>query len=66
MKRLLVIGQCLAREVPEKMVAAVLAARNVDRTKNAPLEGGAPTKLEGRCNALRTVYHDRGSLSCSL
>ena len=33
MKRLLVIGQCLAREVPEKMAAAVEAARNIENER---------------------------------
>lgn len=55
MKRLLVIGQCLAREVPEKMADAVLAARIIERKKNAPLEGGATLKHDGRCNALTKV-----------
>ena len=55
MKRLLVIGQCLAREVPDKIAAAVLAARIVERTNNAPREGGATLKHEGRSNALQTA-----------
>lgn len=55
MKRLLVIGQCFAPEVPEKMATAVLAARRIERMKNAPREGGATVKNEGRCNALRTA-----------
>ncbi len=58
----------MAPEVPEKIADAALAARMIERmrTKNAPLEGGATMKHEGRSNALQTVYHDRGSLSCSL
>lgn len=55
MKRLLVIGQCLAREAPEKMADAVLAARIVERTNNASREGGATLKHEGRSNALQTA-----------
>ena len=55
MSRLMVIGQCSAREVPEKIANAVLAARMIERMKNAPLEGGATVKNEGRCSALRTA-----------
>lgn len=54
--RLLVVGQCLARDVPARISAAVSAARMIERIKNAPREGGeTESGAPGRCNALKKV-----------